>query len=176
MEMKFYATATSITAVAPSDLSGDATTVQVISGTDASNSVVVAIFTASPGLFSVDGSGLGQGYIQNADGSLNTPTNPATPGDRITIFATGVGGVTFDQGYAVTHSEVSVLVNGLYCAGPAEGFPGDVYKLTVYLPSLATLVANNPGLANLKVPAQLGVILRLDGAPSQNGLAISIAH
>ena len=175
-------TPTSITAVAPSDLSGDATTVRVFSGSDASNSVVVAIFTASPGLFSADRSGLGQGYIQNADGSLNTPTNPATPGDRITIFATGVGGVTFDQGYAVTHSEVSVLVNGLYCAGigafmgPAEGFPGDVYKLTVYLPSLTTLVANNPGLANLKIPAQLGVILRIDGAPSQNGLAISIAQ
>ena len=175
-------TPTSIVAVAPSELSGDATTVQVLSGSDASNSVVVAIFTASPGLFSADGSGQGQGYIQNSDGSLNTPTNPATPGDRITIFATGVGGVTFDQGYAVTHSPVSVLVNGFYCAGigafmgPVEGLPGDVYKLSVYLPSLATLAANNPDLANFKFPALSGLILRIDGAPSQNGLAISIAQ
>jgi uncharacterized protein (TIGR03437 family) len=170
-----------ITAVAPAKLPDGAVTVQVQSGGALSNAVLAPVAAASPGLFSVDGTGLGQGYILNQDGARNTPDNPAKPGDQITIFATGVGPVTFDHGYAVTANPVSVYVDIFYALGvaavmgPVDGFPGDVYQLTVYVPDAAQLVAINPDLKDFEYPPQVGVVLKIAGSSSQNGLALSIA-
>jgi uncharacterized protein (TIGR03437 family) len=171
-----------ITAVAPAQLPDGAVNVQVQSGGVLSNAVLAPVAAASPGLFSVDRTGLGQGYILNQDGSRNTPDNPAKPGDRITIFATGVGPVTFDHGYAVTANPVSVYVEIFYALGvaavmgPVDGFPGDVYQLTVYVPDQAQLIAINPDLQNFQYPPQVGVTLKIAGGASQNGLALSIAQ
>ncbi len=170
-----------ILAIAPQRLP-DAANVQVLSGGAASNELLVAVAPASPGLFAAGGNGTGQGYILNSDGTFNTPANPATLGDRITIYATGVGPVSFAGGYAVTQYPVSVFVDGFYCngvsavMGAVDGFPGDVYQLTVTVPDLATLVANNPDLKNFRFPPLAGVILRINGVSSQNGLAISLAN
>jgi hypothetical protein len=60
--------------------------------------------------------------------------------------------------------------------GPVAGFPGAVYQLSVFVPDPAALAANNPNLLNFKFPPQVGVILQIDGASSQNGLAISIGQ
>jgi uncharacterized protein (TIGR03437 family) len=175
-------TPTQITAVAPEKLPDGAVTVQVQSGGALSNAVLTPVAAASPGLFSVDRTGLGQGYILNQDGTRNTPDKPAKPGDRITIYATGVGPVNFDHGYAVTANPVSVYVDIFYALGvaavmgPVDGFPGDVYQLTVYVPDRAQLVAINPDLKNFQYPPQVGVILKIAGGSSQNGLAISIAQ
>src|ERR1019366_4039792 len=106
--------------------------IYVVSGGAASNDVVMPVGAASPGIFSQDGSGYGQGYILNKDGTLNTPSNPAAPGDPITIFATGVGPVSFTQGYAMTQFPVNVFVEDFYANGvaavmrPVSGLPGSV--------------------------------------------------
>jgi uncharacterized protein (TIGR03437 family) len=119
--------------------------------------------------------------ILNQDGSLNSTDNPAKPGDRITIFATGVGPVTFDHGFAVTANPVSVFIHLFYARGvaavmrPVDGLPGDIYQLTVYLPSYEQIAADLPFFGPFRYPSQVGVILRLAGAASQYGLAISIA-
>jgi uncharacterized protein (TIGR03437 family) len=171
-----------ITAVMPDDLIGVAAAVQVQSHGVLSNSVLVPIAVAAPGLFSIDRTGVGQGYILNEDGGLNGPDHPAQPGERITIFATGVGPVSFDDGYAVTANPVAVFVDIFYARGvaaylgPVAGFPGDIYQLTVYVPTYAELVTANPDLHTFKYPPQVGVVLRIAGRSSQNGLAISIAQ
>lgn len=171
-----------ITATVPANLPNGAAVVQVQSGGAASNSVLLAVATASPGLFSADGSGMGQGYILNQDGTLNSPSNPAAPGEKITLYATGVGPVSFTNGYAVTQFPVSVYIDGFYCdgvaavMGPAGGFPGAVYRLTVYVPNPATMVASNPYLQNFTFPPLVGIVLMIDGAASQDGLAISIGQ
>ncbi len=46
-----------------------------------------------PGIFSLDGSGAGQGAVLNQDGTFNSQGNPAAPGSVIQIFATGLGAV-----------------------------------------------------------------------------------
>ena len=126
---------------------------------------------ASPGIFSADGTGFGQGYILNKDGKLNTPANPAAPGDMITIMATGVGPVSFTEGYAVTEFPVNVFINGVYCDGVAatmgavNGLPGSVFRITVYVPNLA----------GFTFPPLSGVVMQINGASSQIGIAISIA-
>jgi uncharacterized protein (TIGR03437 family) len=156
--------------------------VTVQSGGATSNAVLAPVAVTSPGLFSVDHSGRGQGLIVNQDGSMNGPDHPAQPGDKITIFATGVGPVSFDQGYAVTANPVGAFVEGFYCLGvaavqgPVDGLPGDVYQLTVYVPTYAQLVAANPDLKTFKFPPQVGMVLKIAGESSQNGLAISIAQ
>ncbi len=175
-------TPTILTAVVPQSVAPGAVQVQVQSGGASSNSVLMPVATASPAIFSTGGSGYGQGYILNQDGTLNTPSNPASPGDKITIFATGVGPVSFTNGYAVTQFPPSVFIDGFYAdgvaavMGPVNGLPGSVYQITVYVPNPASLVASNPNLANFTFPPQVGVILQIDGIQSQNGIELSISQ
>jgi uncharacterized protein (TIGR03437 family) len=56
-----------------------------------SEAVTVPVLASRPGIFSIDGSGGGQGAILNEDGSLNSPSNPAGRGSIVTIYATGGG-------------------------------------------------------------------------------------
>jgi uncharacterized protein (TIGR03437 family) len=171
-----------VTAVIPQDLTGSSALVQVQTGGSVSNVVLVPTSSTSPGLFSQDGSGLGQGYILNEDGTLNAPEHPAHIGEKITMFATGAGALTFTNGYAVASAIPAVTIDGFYCPGvaakfgPAVGFPGDVYQLTVYVPDPAALSAGNPNLAGFRFPPQNPLVLRIGSGQSQSFLSISIAQ
>jgi uncharacterized protein (TIGR03437 family) len=55
---------------------------------------VVLVWQVSPGLFTRDGSGGGQGAVANADWSLNSAEKPAQAGEFIHIFGTGAGTVS----------------------------------------------------------------------------------
>ncbi len=175
-------TPTQLTAVVPVNLPIEPTAVQVQSGGGASNQVLLPMAAASPGLFWANGPSGGQGYILNQDGTLNTPSNPATLGEQITIFATGIGPVSFTDGYAVTALAGGVYIDGFYCngvsavMGPVAGFPGSVYQLKIIVPIPSSLVANNPDLQNFKFPPLVGLIFQIGGGTTQNGLSISIAN
>jgi uncharacterized protein (TIGR03437 family) len=128
---------------------------QISSSGAVSNPVYVPAAPASPGIFSMDSSGYGQGYILNGDGTMNSTANPAAPGSAITIFVTGAGaGLT-----------PAVFVDGIYAdgiaatTGPVAGLPGNVYQLSVYVPDPAELVNQNPNFLNFKLPPQVGVKL-----------------
>jgi uncharacterized protein (TIGR03437 family) len=157
--------------VVPSDLP-NAVVFQVQSGGAASNDVTVPVAVNSPGLFSADGSGVGQGYILNQDGTLNSPSNPAAPGQHITLYATGVGPVTFTDGYAVTATIPVVFIDGIYCdgvaavMGPVQGFPGSVYQLTIIAPT-PQMNPNLPGY---------GVVLQIGAGTTQLGVTISLSQ
>jgi uncharacterized protein (TIGR03437 family) len=58
-----------------------------------SKAVTVPVAAASPGIFTRDASGAGQGAILNQDFSVNSTVNPATPGSIVMIYATGEGQV-----------------------------------------------------------------------------------
>ena len=172
---------TSLTSAVPSGFTGASATLEVRSGGN-SAAVVVPAAPASPGVFSQNGTGQGQGYILNQDGSLNSPANPAKEGDAITVFATGVGALTFDHGYAVTSSPVDVLVDGFYAdgiaavLGPVAGLPGEVYQISVFVPRPSDFASQNPNLKNFYMPPTVAVTLRVNGAVSQAGLALSVTH
>jgi uncharacterized protein (TIGR03437 family) len=173
-------TAGAITATVPADIASGAAAVEVQSGGGSTNQVLMPVAVVSPGLFSADGTGSGQGYILNKDGTLNTPANPAAPGDRVTIMATGVGPVSFTDGYAVTEFPANVFIDGVYCngvaamMGPVSGFPGNVYRITVYVPNPAVLFAtSNPGFV---FPPLVSVLMQIDGVRSQAGITTSIAQ
>jgi len=76
----------------PSSVSGQTTTqVQVDFEGHLSNILNVAVRPTALGLLSADGSGSGLANARNEDGSLNSQSNPAAPGSRITLFFTGAG-------------------------------------------------------------------------------------
>ncbi|HYL78589.1 MAG TPA: hypothetical protein VEU96_30640 [Bryobacteraceae bacterium] len=160
------ATATSVVAVMPDNAkTSGAFQIQVSAGGTISNTVLVPAAPAAPGLYSLDGSGFGQGYILNSDGTQNSPANPAATGSAITIFATGVGPLTFVGPYAVTAHPPNVFIDGFYSDGiaatfgPAPGLPGNVYQLSIYVPDPASRANNNPNLKDFKMPPQVAVQL-----------------
>jgi uncharacterized protein (TIGR03437 family) len=172
-----------LTAILPSDFSAPgAATVVVQSGGSSSSPYLAAVAIAAPGVFSVGGSGMGQGYILNQDGTMNSPDNPAKEGSPITICATGVGPIRFDGGYAVTASPVNVDIGGFYAngiaakEGPVAGLPGNVYQISVYVPRPSDFAAGNPNLKNFVMPPVVAVSLEVNGARSQAGLALSVTH
>ena len=183
--------ATRIAASVPTDISTTgALQVKVASGGAVSNAVWMPAAVASPGIYSVDGSGAGQGYILNGDGTVNSPANPVAMGSEITILATGVGPMHFVGPYAVTNLPVSVFVDGFYADGIAAamrqvpGLPGPVYEISVYVPNPATYASQYPTLAGFTMPPQVEVRMMLgdvnlsnpDGSVliSQAGIALSV--
>ena len=175
----------SIVAVLPdSTATSGAHTFQVSNQGAVSNAVFVPAAAAAPGIFTVDGSGAGQGYILNSDGTLNSSANPAPVGSAITILIDGAGPLTFTDGYAVAPQAPAVFVDGFYCngiaarLGPVAGLPGKVYQLSVYVPDPAALVKNNPDLKNFQFPAQSAIQVRMNpGDPttaSQSGVFLNV--
>jgi len=157
-------TASNLVAVMPDGAkTSGAFQVQVSTGGTLSNPVFLPAAPTSPGIYSMDGTGYGQGYILNSDRTLNSPTNPAAPGSGITILATGAGQFSLAGPFAETTLPVSVFIDGFYANGiaaieaPVAGIPGTVYQLGVYVPDPAKLAANNPNLLNFKLPPQVGV-------------------
>jgi uncharacterized protein (TIGR03437 family) len=148
------------------------TNIQVLSGGGASNPVLVAGGgIVSPGLYSADGSGIGQAYALNQDGTRNGPSNPAAQGSQITVFANGVGPVSFSGGYAIAEFPEKLYIDGILCnqvsamMGPVAGLPGDVYQLTAYVPILSA-----PNYApRIQQPVTLN-------GGIQAGLTISVSH
>jgi uncharacterized protein (TIGR03437 family) len=164
-----------------------AATITVQSG-GATASIFAPLAAAAPGVFSIDGSGLGQGYILNEDGTLNSPSNPAIEGSKITIYATGVGPMSFSGGLAVTGVPVEVLIDGFLAPGiaavlgPVPGLPGEVYQISVKVPLPATYGGN---FLNVHLPAQSALTFIANSQPpsgaiadwaSQAGLGISVTH
>lgn len=175
-------TPTTITAFFPPFASG-AAEIEVYADDSASNQVLVQVNPTSPAIFSQNGSGIGQGYILNDDGTLNTPSNPAAPGEAISVFATGIGPITVDQGYAVSQYPVNVYVDGLFADGieaflrPVPQYPGvNVYEIQVFIPNPAALASANPNLQGFTYPPLVPLTMTVDGVTSQNGISISISQ
>jgi uncharacterized protein (TIGR03437 family) len=179
------ATDTSLLAVLPdtAPISG-AHTIQVAKNATLSNSVYAPAAAASPGIYTADGSGVGQGYILNSDGTVNSPTNPAATGSAVTIFIAGEGPYALTNGFAVTPQPPSVFIDGFYCNGiaakvrPVDGLPGNVYELTLLVPDPAVLAQNNPDLRNFRFPPQSSIQVSMGPANfpmlSQSGVFINI--
>ena len=87
-----YASANQVSAIAPYGLDGHTqTSMQVEYQGIRSAPFVLPVIQASPGVFTADSSGRGQGAIVNQDGTVNTPDNPAPADSVVSIYGTGDG-------------------------------------------------------------------------------------
>lgn len=96
----FYATGGQVGIQIPTELTGASATLQVSVGGENAAPRTISLESAAPGIFTINSQGTGQGVIVNAvtgvlaaaAGSVSgATTQPARPGDDITIFATGLG-------------------------------------------------------------------------------------
>jgi uncharacterized protein (TIGR03437 family) len=87
-----YSTPNQVSAVVPYAVDGQPqTVVEVEFQGIRSAPLVLPVTRTSPGIFTLDGSGKGQGAIVNEDGTINGPDNPAARGSVVSVFGTGEG-------------------------------------------------------------------------------------
>jgi uncharacterized protein (TIGR03437 family) len=81
-----------VNAVVPYEIAGRfSTNVVVTRNGQSSTALQQKVTDTSPGIFSLNLSGNGQGAILNSDFSVNGPSRPAAKGSVVQIFATGEG-------------------------------------------------------------------------------------
>jgi len=121
-----------------------------------SEAVTMPVLPSRPGIFSLNGSGQGQGAILNEDGSLNSPSNPARRGSIISIFGTGGGeavpGVVDGQILSNVLPQPSLPVSVFFDLGNNEHLVQQRQGEVLYAGGVAGSVA---GLlqVNVRVPA-----------------------
>ena len=87
-----YVSPTQLNAVTPYAIAGRKNTQVVVEGNgQLSDALTIPVAQSTSGLFTADSSGQGQGAILNADGSLNSASNPAAKGSIVELYGTGAG-------------------------------------------------------------------------------------
>ena len=131
----------------PFGATGDEATIVVTNDGVASNTVQVPLARTSPGIFSVQQTGFGPGVITDANFQLINEQNPASAGQTVIIFLTGMGPVDppFPDGSAGPVNPLSRTVDPatavlfantpgtILFSGAAPNFVG-LYQLNVTLP------------------------------------------
>jgi uncharacterized protein (TIGR03437 family) len=87
----YYVSSTQISAIVPFEVTGSTATLVVTVNGVKSNSVIVPMAATSPGIFSTLSNGISGAAAEHADGSLISATNPATQGEIIAMYMTGLG-------------------------------------------------------------------------------------
>jgi uncharacterized protein (TIGR03437 family) len=99
-----------------------------VTGNGLSATTRLQVASASPGLFTVNGTGLGQVSAVNADGTANSPAHPAAAGSALVLFATGVPAK--DVQVMIGQLAAPITSIGTY----PETLPG-VVAITIQVPS-----------------------------------------
>lgn len=142
-----YVAQNQVSAVAPYSLAGKTTTeLQVEYKGKLTKKVVLPVVATSPGLFTLNASGRGQGAILNQDYTVNGPSNAAA-GDSVVIFygtgdgqtsPAGVDGKPAVDPYPKPVAAVSVTIGGkaaqVEYAGAAPYFVAGVFQINAVVP------------------------------------------
>jgi uncharacterized protein (TIGR03437 family) len=145
----YSVTPTQISAVVPYAIAGKTATIVATVENVKSNSVEVPLAPTAPGIFTLANNGLGDGAILHADYTVVNQQNPATPGETVQVFLTGLGAVSpgVQDGAAAPSREplarvtapLNVYIGGLPATsipfkGLAPGLAG-LYQLNVTIPT-----------------------------------------
>jgi uncharacterized protein (TIGR03437 family) len=90
--------------------------------------VVLPLVDASPGLFTIDRSGGGQGAILNQDFSVNGSTNAAERGSVVMLFGTG------GHPYLPVGVTMGGVAAEVWYAGAAPGLPEGMLQVNARVP------------------------------------------
>ncbi len=149
-----------ISAIVPFAVTGSTATIMVTVNGTKSNSVVVPLAATSPGIFSIPANGIGSAAALHGNYSVVSATNPATQGEIISMYLTGLGATkpavqdgaaapgkaplaTITGGLAIYVGGVQVPANQIYYAGLAPTLAG-LYQVNFMIPNVA---AGNVGVA-----------------------------
>jgi uncharacterized protein (TIGR03437 family) len=147
----FYASDGQVNAILPYGLAVNTTQQLVVSrGSTLSVPQGITMAAAAPGVFSTNGQGSGQGFIQGYDASghatLADPSNPVSVGQTIVIYCTGLGEVSPSvtagaptplSPLSTTVNQVTVTIGGVTAPVAFAGLvPGQVgeYQVNSVIP------------------------------------------
>jgi uncharacterized protein (TIGR03437 family) len=143
----FYAQSGQINVQVPWEIAGQtSTTVQISYSGVAPAGTPVVVTPSLPGIF----------YVNNSDGTRNSPSNPAKPGDFISIYGTGGGtlnspgvtGQTWGLTAPLSNLDLApaVFVGGEHAtvlyAGSAPGLESGIFQINAQLPSNLSATAS----------------------------------
>jgi uncharacterized protein (TIGR03437 family) len=171
-----YVSATQSAAIVPYEVGGHATTqlVAVYNGQQ-SPPVTLTVTNTSPGLFSANFSGTGQGAIFNQDNTPNSSTNPAHAASVIQVYGTGEGLLNpalatgqiaptsppFPTFAAATTATVGGANASILYSGPVPGNVAGLFQVNLMVPS---------GLS----PGNQPVIIKVGSTASQANLTVAV--
>lgn len=139
-----------------------------------SAALAVSVVGASPGIFTTDSSGVGQGAILNQDSTVNSAQNPAARGSVVQVFATGEGQTT-PPGVTGGVSSGTLPSPVLGVTATINGQPAEVLYAGAAPNSISGLFQ-----VNLRIPADAParqdvlVTITVGGTGSQGGVTLAI--
>jgi uncharacterized protein (TIGR03437 family) len=152
----YFVSASQLNVLVPFATTGPTATIVVQNGSVRSNAVTVPVAATAPGIYTLDQSGTGGGALLHLDYSLVNAVKPATAGETVLVYLTGLGTVTppLTDGTAGTittlyksDADLVVYVGGqpanVLFKGLAPGYPG-LYQLNVTLPASLKGTGNLP--------------------------------
>jgi uncharacterized protein (TIGR03437 family) len=156
----YSVSSTQISAIVPFAVTGSTATIVVTVNGTKSNSVVVPLAATSPGVFSIPANGFSSAAALHGNYSVISATNPATQGEIISMYLTGLGATkpavadgaaapgkaplaTITGGLAIYVGGVQVPANQIYYAGLAPTLAG-LYQVNFMIPNVP---AGNVGVA-----------------------------
>lgn len=168
-----YADASQVNAIVPFGLDLSSTATLELKSTGQTFTMTMPVASASPGVFTANGSGLGSGAILNEDFTVNSFDNPAHPGSIITVYGTGFGSLqapVVDGQVAGTSNSTAGSVSATIAGIPAE---------VLYAGSVPGLVA---GVTQINVRVPVGVvhnpntplILTVSGSSTQPATTVTV--
>jgi uncharacterized protein (TIGR03437 family) len=90
----YYVSSGEIICIVPYELTGTTATIMVTSGQTPSNSVTVGLAPTSPGVFSANDSGYGDGAITHVNNTSVNSNNPAQPLETVQMYVSGLGALS----------------------------------------------------------------------------------
>lgn len=90
-----FAQSNQVNAIVPMEVSGkDTASLQIVRNGANTPEVTLTVASAVPSIFAASSAGQSQAIAENANGTLNTTSNPAAKGSTIRLFANGLGQTT----------------------------------------------------------------------------------
>jgi uncharacterized protein (TIGR03437 family) len=90
----YYVSPGEVICIVPYELTGTTATIVVFNGAARSNSVTVGAAPSSPGVFSANDSGYGDGAITHVNNSSVNTNNPAAPLETVQMYVSGLGALS----------------------------------------------------------------------------------
>lgn len=147
-----------IYAVVPNEVDGaESVSLVVKSQTASSEPVTLAVVAAQPGIFTMDGSGVGPVIATHEDGIANSPDAWAQVGTQVTMLVTGQG-KTDGSNIAVRVGDADAEV---VSAAPMAGYPPGYFAIRFRVPM---------GLPSGAVP----IVFRVGDASSPDGTTLFV--
>jgi uncharacterized protein (TIGR03437 family) len=170
-----YTQAAQVSVIVPYEVSGTTSTqVHVMYQGQTSSSSSVKVSAVMPGIFTSDSSGSGQGSILNQDGTVNSPSNPATVGSYVSLYATGEGQTNpagIDGKPASVPAPVPVAQPVTATIG---GVPATVQYAGGSPSSVAGLIQVNVQIPQVPAGSAVPIVITVGGQSSQSGASLAV--